>query len=60
MQQVIMSVFSSGTDQQTYDDSKALITSWPPGYIETNDIKCEIVYHPGKITDLPKWYNYKT
>ena len=52
--------FSSGTDQQTYDDSKALITSWPPGYTETNDIKCEIVYHPGKITDLPKWYNYKT
>ena len=56
MQQVIMmSVFlhQGLINKHNYDDSKALITSWPPGYTETNDIKCELVYHPGKITDLP-------
>ena len=47
----------SGIDQQTYDHSKALITSWPPGYTETNDIPGRLVYFSGEI---PKWYNVFT
>ena len=42
----------AGIDQQTYDHSKALITSWPPGYTQTNDIPGRLIYFPGEI---PKW-----
>ena len=49
-----MSVYIvQGIDQQTYNHSKALITSWPPEYTETNDIPGRLVYFPGEI---PKWY----
>ena len=51
-------MYFSGIDQQTYDHSKALITSWPPEYTETNVIICEALYFPRRIKDLPKWYNY--
>ena len=49
-----MYTFFPGIDQQTYDHSKALITSWPPGYTETNDTPGRLIYHLGKI---PKWYS---
>ena len=47
----------AGIDQQTYDHSKALITSWPTGYTETNDIPGRLIFFPGEVEDLPKWYN---